>query len=113
MCKHYDCIHYSTDTQSCDFSLIMGRLRGCMPTDDCREYRTDHKGVKPIRRDYHWPSKITKPLPRLEKYVYSCKTARELAKKAGVTVTFATNWIGKVHPELKWYDQTRAIGYYG
>ncbi len=51
-CRH-DCRYYSSYTNTCDYSLIMYRSRGC-PRDACTRY-TPRQGAQPLPRITYEP----------------------------------------------------------
>ena len=102
MCKHFDCVFYSPTTETCDYMIIMGKPRGCSPTDDCERFATNFNGLRSIIAGYR-PRRVNMvTMHKLKKAYTPDMSSEELAKKAGVPINFASNWIKKTHPENVW-----------
>lgn len=105
MCHKYGCVFYSPTTMTCDFFLITGRPRGCLPTDDCDKYRLTLGDIRPMQKGFK-PRRITQErLDQLEeayqKYKDQVDCVAEFARTVGINTQLANGYIRKVHPEAK------------
>ena len=107
MCKHYDCQYYSPNTESCDYILITGHSRGCLPTDDCDKHCTDPKKMEvlTVRRKRRHVDHAG--IRRLEKEYRPELETKELAVVARVDRDEALLWRRKVHPESIVFEHSR------
>ena len=113
MCHKYGCVFYSTNTLSCDYFLITGKLRGCPATDDCEKYRLELGDERPLYSGFK-PRRCTQDkLDMLEaayqKYGDKVSCVEEFSKKAKIGRSLARGYIRKVHPDSKLVSSDWAI----
>lgn len=107
-CKHFVCICYNPETESCDYLLLFGRSRG-IPGDGCNlclhEFDEEHRplvrGVKARRVNLDAINKVASVYDPNESFY-------NMAKNSGVNKDFVAKWIRKVHPE---YDNWGSISF--
>lgn len=100
MCKHYECLYYVPDTESCDYLIISGRRRGCLPTDDCIRLCTNPKDMVIARPRFYHPRVVHKDqIERMAKEYQDGMDTKTLSEKAKVPQVEAYRWMCKVHPE--------------
>ena len=110
MCKHYDCYYYCPATETCDYCLIAGKLRGCKPTDDCEKYCTHVSQLEVMHPRYYSPRVINKKgIRRMEQVYKDGMKTTVLAELANVSKQEALAWMVKVHPESHIFMHTRAM----
>lgn len=102
-CKHFDCICYSPNTDSCDYLLIFGKRRG-IPGDECHlclkrfdeEHRPIIQGASPRYINHKLIAKINKAYD-------PNKTLSAIAREAGANKDLVVKWMKKTHPEYTNY----------
>ena len=100
MCKHYDCYYYCPETETCDYYLITGKLRGCLPTDDCDRHCTNIEDVINLRKGYYTPRTIDfAAIRRMEKCYTPDMDTKTLSYRARVSRVEARRWIKKINPD--------------
>lgn len=102
-CKHFDCICYSPNTDSCDYLLIFGRPRG-IPGDECnlclRGFDDEHR---PIVRGATPRYVNRKLIAKLKKIYDPDKSLSAMAREANANKDFVVKWTRKTHPEYNNY----------
>jgi len=99
-CKHYDCICYNPETESCDYIIIFGRRRG-IPGDECHlclhGFDEEHMPIIKGAR----PRLINQVVMKKMETVYSPdKQIRDMARESGFGKDKVIKWVKKVHPEF-------------
>ena len=97
-CKHFDCLYFSPQTETCDYILITGESRKCR-SDKCDKYTIDPKEINAASKGYKPRTVDRAALARLDKAYSKDKTMEDMAKESGVNLDLVSMWARKVHPE--------------
>ena len=99
MCIHVECPFYCVSSDTCDYILLTGKMRG-VPSDECTKYKTGFTGEdRPLSYKAKPKGFHKSIIHRLEAHYKPGITAIELAKASRLSKAWTLRWLRRVHPE--------------